>query len=529
MLNDRLLCEIALLSEYKTNHKYLRRFSIVNDDVLKIEFVLNIKHYNYEFLATFNRFFPNQPIEIIAKTAFFSTHKYKNGAMCLKWGQDNWNREIRLVDLIDNIYELLYVENPLGKKHDIAESGDSFTFGQTIKRAKACIIIPLLPTTFKEKSGELEFSLSRSDNEPFIIFIKSIGETNYCQSIGTEFKAHYCVSETDYSDKTAQDIREALGLSPQEINIVFCGNFDAIVLFRNDDKLCSFRVVTKDYSIGKRLSINNDILNKRIAIIGLGSIGSRVAFDLARAGFDNFYLVDDDVFMPYNVVRSELTFEDVGDFKVDMVSNRIKSRINQNVTIETSTLAMTGQESSTSTNRFITKCLESSLIIDCTADDRLLMLLSEPTKKENVPVISGTVIPGGLGNIILAKKAVDDDLESILASYYQWKADKNIFAERINDYSASISEQTYIATMSDCSILSGLIGKMAISILEGKADDLSNINIFSTSNYCDLQEPYRVFKINANELEKVEEEYNRDLVNAGKIIYEDYCSKRDSK
>lgn len=133
MLNDRLLCELALLKQFKDQHEYLREYRILDDDVLTIAFRLVVRHRAYDFKAIFNRYFPNQPIEIIAKTVFPTTHKYRNGAMCLKWGQDNWNSDITLVQLLENLYDILFKENPLGKSTEKPNRGTASLLGSNLR------------------------------------------------------------------------------------------------------------------------------------------------------------------------------------------------------------------------------------------------------------------------------------------------------------------------------------------------------------------------------------------------------------
>ena len=140
----------------------------------------------------------------------------------------------------------------------------------------------------------------------------------------------------------------------------------------------------------------------------------------------------------------------------------------------------------------------SDVIIDCTADDNLLLLVDHVSTDKKIPIISGTVIPGGLGNIVLYKERKCKCKYGFYFSlFYQWKVNNNILAKQEADYSASINEQKYVATMSDCSILSGLIGKFVIDILKGTKVELKSINIFSTSTYGDLQTYYTTYSIDA--------------------------------
>lgn len=528
MLSNRLLCELALLSSFKEKNNYLTNFKIVDDDVLKVEFSLIVKDHLYEFIAVFNRYYPYQPIQIIALTDFYSSHQYKNGAMCLKWGQDNWNSDVKFVDLLENLYDLLYAENPLGEEHAKAESGDSFTFGQTIKRmGKCCIVIPFSLDKFDSMEGTIDCVLQEGAYDSFTFVITKINDHNIFGSEIGKHKLKYFICENEMLDEDIPDKPSAEKMD----KILFFNTGKALLFFANskNEKPISLKYIANDYEIKKRIDIHDKVLEKKIVVIGLGSIGSRVTVDLARAGFKKFLLVDDDIMMPFNVIRHELTYTNVGEYKVNALKTLIEKEINEDAVVETSTLAMTGQESTTSTNKFIEDCSDASLIIDCTADDSLLLMLSKMTKDNNIPLISGTVIPGGLGNIVLIKKSKDVDIESILSSYYKWVENKTIFAKKVNDYSSSINDQTYTATMSDCSILSGFIGKFAIQLLEGCESQLTNINIFSTSDYCSLEQFYKTYKIDANQLPLVEESYNPELIESGKAIYEDFCSKRNNK
>ena len=532
MLNNRLFCEIALLKQFKEKHSYLSKYEILEDDPLKISFSLLVHDYTYDFTASFNRYFPNIPIQIEANTVFRTPHKYEGGTMCLKWGQDNWSSEVRLVDLIENLYELLFQENPLGHERGISESGDVFTLGQELRRGtKNTIILPFPLSEFESKDGFLYCSIVDGAYEDMCTLIVSkIGEKDIFKSDAKKTVFAYHILSKTIDEINQDDIKAECTNNENRPTILFFKNEKAMAIFSDHEECKKYCLscLVNDYEMKKRVGIDEAVLKKRITIIGLGSIGSRVALDLARAGFSNFYFVDDDVMLPFNVVRHELTNMNVGEFKVNALKDTIQKNINEKTDIKVSRLAMTGQESSRSTASFLENCSESSLIIDCTACDSVLLMLNQMTEEKGIPVISGTVIPGGLGNIVLIKKRSGANLESVLASYYQWKNDKDIFAEKVDDYSSSIDEQIFTATMSDCSILSGLIGKFAIQILDGKEDDLYNINVLSTSDYRSLSEFFKVFKVNANPLAKKEEEYDPDLIKAGKEMYEDYCSKKDS-
>ncbi|GAE36827.1 E2/UBC family protein [Halalkalibacter akibai] len=66
----------------------------------------------------------------------------------------------------------------------------------------------------------------------------------------------------------------------------------------------------RTYLLNRTLG-NNKVSEKKVTIIGLGSLGSRVAFELARAGVKKFTLIDEDILDVDNVFRHELGIKDL--------------------------------------------------------------------------------------------------------------------------------------------------------------------------------------------------------------------------
>lgn len=51
---------------------------------------------------------------------------------------------------------------------------------------------------------------------------------------------------------------------------------------------------------------HNRLIGKKVTLVGLGSLGSRIAFELARAGVTSFMLIDEDILDADNIYRHEL-------------------------------------------------------------------------------------------------------------------------------------------------------------------------------------------------------------------------------
>ena len=84
--------------------------------------------------------------------------------------------------------------------------------------------------------------------------------------------------------------------------------------------------------IGKE---NIEKLNKsKIAIYGIGGVGSFVVEGLARAGIENFVLIDNDIISISNINRQiHANINTIGKRKIDVMKERIKE-INPNAKVE---------------------------------------------------------------------------------------------------------------------------------------------------------------------------------------------------
>ncbi len=87
------------------------------------------------------------------------------------------------------------------------------------------------------------------------------------------------------------------------------------------------------YSRSCGLIENGALLKKRVLIIGLGSFGSNIAVELAKAAVGSFALMDFDKLERHNVVRHACYLKDVGRLKTDAVADLILGK-NPYVTVD---------------------------------------------------------------------------------------------------------------------------------------------------------------------------------------------------
>lgn len=128
--------------------------------------------------------------------------------------------------------------------------------------------------------------------------------------------------------------------------------------------------------------------NSKIAIFGIGGVGSFVVEGLVRAGVGNFVLIDDDKICLTNLNRQIIaTRKTIGKFKVDVAKERILE-INPDAKVETYQEFYMPDSKTNIINE------DLDYVIDCVDTITAKIEIIEQCKKLSIPVISSM----GTGN-----------------------------------------------------------------------------------------------------------------------------------
>ena len=77
------------------------------------------------------------------------------------------------------------------------------------------------------------------------------------------------------------------------------------------------------YARGKGLLESGALASRRVAVVGLGSFGSQIAVELAKAGVGSFALFDFDRVEPHNLMRHTCGAQDLGRLKTDAIRDQV--------------------------------------------------------------------------------------------------------------------------------------------------------------------------------------------------------------
>jgi adenylyltransferase/sulfurtransferase len=124
------------------------------------------------------------------------------------------------------------------------------------------------------------------------------------------------------------------------------------------------------------------LLNAKVAIIGIGGLGCPAAQSLVSAGVGHIHIIDGDTVSLSNLHRQPLySLNDVDEKKV-IVAERELTKLNLETTIQTSDIFLDNENA----DKFLS---DSDVIIDATDNIKTRQLIDRISKKKNIPMVYG--------------------------------------------------------------------------------------------------------------------------------------------
>ncbi len=435
--------------------------------------------------------FPHSPPLVLPRgdTGRWSSHQYGSGGeLCLEYGPDNWHPELTGADMILSAHRLLEGERPSPDVRGAVASRHKTTLGQDLRgrftrfmvtRALAgvCAAIPEGAVLFAQAIGLFH-------EESFVNIVSSLvlpsGESwtdelpAQLKKVGYERPVALLRWPTDAplpSTETLTAFRTALG----ERNIVLPAITHALLVqgtlfhayFFSETDNTAFEVsILPPQPVVARLNESHAALRARkIALIGCGSLGSKLAVMLARAGVSRFLLVDDDILFPDNFVRHDLDWRDVGTHKADSVADRIQL-VNPAAACEKRKHKLGGQEASGSIETLIEALADCDLMIDATADPAVFNYLCAAVAVAKKPLVWAEVFGGGIGGLIARHRPLrEPDPANMRRAVENWCLDRGKPVERsANDYGGG-ARSPEIADDADVTVIAAHAARMAVDLL----------------------------------------------------------------
>jgi molybdopterin/thiamine biosynthesis adenylyltransferase len=437
---QRMLEEKAQLDLLSTTASWLvSHYWTLTDGSVRdvcVDAELNIHGVVRRVRLVYPRLFPETPAFILPQGAEerWSLHQYgRTGALCLEYGPDNWQPVVTGADVLESCARLLLSEAKSGEEEAVP-SRHSLTLGQQLrgtyqrfiktrgfsdlansldtgsitKIAVAINLLDLVMVAFCTASGVS--NLVEHDELP-----KALSDP---KRYGSWVQSGFLVVDGELrlpGSVTFEELKAALlerllwpfegPFNGYKFLAVMGANrelrvFDIAQPDGKEPKSDEFEVIEGAEDDGSRLPLAyRELSEKTVAIVGLGSVGSKIAVSLARSGLRKFILVDEDILLPGNLVRNQLDWTMVGFSKVSAVAEAI-TRVAANSVVEKRSHRLAGQENSEVIAATLNKIRTADLVIDATASPDVFVSLAAVCKRFQKAFIWGELFVGGIGALM---------------------------------------------------------------------------------------------------------------------------------
>jgi molybdopterin/thiamine biosynthesis adenylyltransferase len=493
----RLVLEDDAFVALRTSNSWLERleWSSTSEGTPAVDADIRIDDTVYEVQLVYPIFFPDVPAFIVPRKAVrWSFHQYGvGGALCLEWGPDNWHPGVTGAMLLESAYKLLATERPhaTGEETQQVQSRHTLTEGQRLRFHHARLVMTddLQQAVAKlAHLDKLPISSRTSISRGEIVVIaspvpsekdkpsSSLNDVDFTWDRPGWVLVHDFFGEFPslITIDLLEPVLKTLGIWPfEEGNL----NSSVLVLVTPGKQTRAFTVskssvtelepVVFNQTTAQRQPIGFTALReKSVAIIGLGSIGSKIAASLARAGVGRFILIDDDILAPHNLIRHDADWREVGHHKVTAAAKRIKL-ISPNTTVVKADVRLAGQESAKTASGWLELLTLCDLMIDATASPEVFTLLGAACARQKVPIIWGELFAGGFGGMMVrARPDIEARPLTVRNGLNQYFASlPGAPGRNAVDYDAVSDNQVQVAADADVSHMASLMSQFALDTL----------------------------------------------------------------
>lgn len=487
-------------------------WKISNDLRLSAEFKIRVSDTEVPLRIIYPAFFPELPPQVHPiGDVMLSRHQYgAGGELCLEFRPDNWEPEMTGAMMVESAYRLLSGEQAVDAESRAVPNAHRTTIAQDARGEYFRLI---MSSEVQQCLEELpEFSVTDLELEElyqsktwitrpsrigymeqpiwFHSFksLNPIKRSGYVVRVPSDFFNRVPYSLDDLAmmakDLASDNLATFIQNTAIERPILFvaegCSLLISLLRGEGNKQAHRYKTIILPQTVQRQNAEYEALEGKSVALVGCGSVGSKIASSLARAGVGNFVLVDGDILFPGNIVRNDLDQRSVGLNKPDAVMARIQE-INLFADVSVRRVLMGGQESSTSTEAALQSISKCDVIIDATADATIFNLCAMVARSQRKPLVWGEVFAGGVGGIV-ARARPDVDPTPLIARRQldAWCADQGILWNGKESEEYEISRDNappLIADDAEVTIIAAHITRLAIDIL------VRNETIFPHSAY----------------------------------------------
>jgi molybdopterin/thiamine biosynthesis adenylyltransferase len=495
---DRLKFELVGLEALRDREAWLIRITPTLLKGLKfaVEFDIEVNGEPIPFTLEYPAFFPDAPPMVTPRDGRrLSGHQYgAGGEMCLEYRADNWDPSITGAMMVESTYRLLAGERPSSNDRAAVPSAHQSTLGQRLRGSGRRF---LLTRGLRDYAATLAAGEHRSCRAVSIFgpqwnwtaYIRNVDPADapeWQESTIPALPAAYesaLLLRIESLKGQRIETQEALDALTEAARVsdalstynkattrftIFADSESASMYcsFIDDGAWTVFPFLTVDLTdeSGGRLPPRYSFLReKKIGLVGCGSLGSKIATSLARAGVGNFVLVDDDILKPGNLVRHDLDAGGLGSHKVDGLKARLEA-VSSFINVRTRRVVLGGQESSATTESVLDELATCDFLIDATGDPHAFNYVASVARSALRPMVWAEVYAGGIGGFVARLRPdVEPPPHGARRQYLAWCRQQGVpwFGED-HDYESRRADTPIVADDADVAMIAAHAARMTI-------------------------------------------------------------------
>lgn len=459
------------------------------------EGIIRVRGADYPVRLIYPDQFPQVPawVEPQDSQAKWSHHQYgPGGTLCLELRPDTWEETATGADVILSAFRLLDIENPLGEGGDRGRAPSGANIGAI--QSYAWFLNPLfISAGCAERvqtgvASELQCAHSAYLDEIFPIFVHDQTDRALAQHPATGGRGFsempvWVVSHAapDEGPSSRSDLISAAQLSDDAATHLAAAQF-AVVLFAGGERLVGYQVIGDAAPIrldvqlvpdngGYRSGRGVGSVTKRVAIVGAGSAGSKLAECLLRSGVHRLTIVDGDVLLPANLERHTLDWRDVGYRKVKALKRRLLSIV-PGADVKEIAANLNWQRSARTHAWQVEALAGCDIIVDATGDVPTTLFLGAVAAANGRPFVSIEVFEGGIGALVASCLPERDPAYGrARAAFVSWCEQQGVIAPKASSRPyESLSDEGIPLVADDTAVTmaAGHGARVVLDIVDGK-------------------------------------------------------------
>jgi len=384
------------------------------------EGVISAHEHSYPVRLVYPDQFPEVPAWVEPQNDFrWTHHQYGHNLLCLEYRPDNWTPTMTGVDVLCSAQRLLLQEDPLGEGGTPAPSAHHIGEVQAFNWGASPILIGAACVERIKNRDSIELNALMwalpGGSYPILVYDSHDRQTQRRPPEPDFLSLHFDVpafaslspAPSELADRAA--LISAGGIDAERLDAIPTP-FGIVVLFVADHEIIAYhakndaapsrrRVFVLPEQSGIRSGRSPGVDSKQVAIVGAGSVGSKIAECLLRSGITRLKLVDGDVLLPDNLERHTLDWRDIGLRKVEAVKRRLL-HIVPGADIEILSDNLNWQRSAQVHAWQVLAFASCDIVVDATGDAPTSLFLGAVADANARPFVSVEVFEGGIGGLI---------------------------------------------------------------------------------------------------------------------------------